>query len=104
MQDEFKKMGYPMQRILRTTSPVVLTEYGKKLVEESGFNQIFHENWLITNINQNKNMVKVEIEEFNEKTGKWETRIEEEEGDFVFSTTTNAPREKLKLKKANKKK
>ena len=44
MQDEFKKMGYPMQRILRTTSPVVLTDYGKKLVAESGFNQIFNEN------------------------------------------------------------
>jgi hypothetical protein len=44
MQDTFNRMGYPMQRILKTTSPVELTEYGKKLVEESGFNRIFSEN------------------------------------------------------------
>ena len=44
MQDTFNRIGYPMQRILKTTSPVELTEYGKKLVEESGFNRIFSEN------------------------------------------------------------
>lgn len=44
MQDEFKKQGYPMQRILKTASPVVLTDYGQKLVAESGFNKIFNDN------------------------------------------------------------
>ncbi len=44
MQDEFKKLGYPMQRILKTISPVGLTDYGKKLVAESGFNKIFNDN------------------------------------------------------------
>ncbi len=44
MQNTFNRLGYPMQRILKTTSPLTLTEYGKKLIEESGFNQIFNEN------------------------------------------------------------
>ncbi len=44
MQTIFNKMGYPMQRILGVSSPLGLTEYGKKLVRESGFNQIFENN------------------------------------------------------------
>ncbi|MBU4298612.1 hypothetical protein KJ636_01040 [Patescibacteria group bacterium] len=44
IQDGFRTLGYPMQRILKTTSPVTLTDYGKKLVAESGFNKIFDDN------------------------------------------------------------
>lgn len=43
MQDTFHRMGYPMQRILKTTSPLTLTEFGEKLVKESGFERIFNE-------------------------------------------------------------
>lgn len=38
---------------------------------------------------------------YNEKTGEWERTIVEEDGDFVFSTHTNVPIEKLKQKKKN---
>jgi len=44
MQDTFERIGYPMKRIIQATSPLNLTEYGKKLVEESGFNKILSEN------------------------------------------------------------
>lgn len=44
MQDGFRQLGYPMQRILKTTSPISLTDYGKKLLEESGFYPIFNQN------------------------------------------------------------
>lgn len=40
MQDTFERMGYPMKRIIQATSPLNLTEYGKQLVEESGFTKI----------------------------------------------------------------
>lgn len=59
MQDTFNRIGYPMQRILGTTSPVVLTEYGKKLVEESGFSRI---------LNENRNLILGWIKEKNPKT------------------------------------
>lgn len=35
--------------------------------------------------------MKVEKRKYNKKTGKWESVIVEEDGDFVFSTGTNAP-------------
>ena len=44
MQDVFERMGYPMKRIIQATSPLNLTEYGKQLVEESGFNKILQDN------------------------------------------------------------
>ena len=45
--------------------------------------------------------MKYEKHHYNGKTGKWETTIVEEDGDFVFSTHTNVPKEKLKPKKNN---
>ena len=44
MQDTFDRMGYPMKRIIQATSPLNLTEYGKQLVEESGFTKTLQDN------------------------------------------------------------
>lgn len=44
MQDTFERMGYPMKRIIQATSPLNLTDYGKKLVEESGFAKLLQDN------------------------------------------------------------
>jgi len=44
MQDTFEKIGYPMKRIIQATSPLSLTDYGRQLVEESGFNKVLQDN------------------------------------------------------------
>jgi len=44
MQDTFERIGYPMKRIIQATSPLSLTDYGKQLVEESGFNNLLQDN------------------------------------------------------------
>ena len=49
------------------------------------------------------NNMKVEKRHYNEKTGQWESTFVEEEGDFVFSTHTNVPVEKLKKSRKNEK-
>lgn len=43
--------------------------------------------------------MKYEKSHYDEKTGEWKSVIVEEDGDFVFSTHTNVPIEKLKRKK-----
>lgn len=85
IQDTFERMGYPMKRIIQATGFINLTEYGKQLVDESGFNKILQDNqYLILGWIKEENLkTQYDVQEISRKI------LLEHKDDTVFESLKN---------------